>query len=174
MVVLQAISEGFIKDDSIAIDATHFEARDQAPSKEDKPEITPKKKKRGRKSKAEREQWLIEQAEHEANLPLFKKKIKAQLDVPLMALRKVVPQDPEWGVKKNSEGKNVFWFLIRGDSKNPPLFMKDEIHLIKGVSQAVFHRLIPLNHTNLETTFLTFTAKPFHYRVSFELPLLLL
>src|SRR5699024_11460897 len=21
-----------------------------------------------------------------------------------------VPQDPKWGVKKNSEGKNVFWF----------------------------------------------------------------
>lgn len=32
-VVLQAIEEGFITDDTVAIDATHFEARDQAPSK---------------------------------------------------------------------------------------------------------------------------------------------
>jgi transposase len=108
IVVLHACSEGFISDDAVAIDATHFEARDQAPPKEDKPEV--KKKRRGRKSKAEREQWLIEQAEHEANLPLFKKKIEAQLDVPLNNLRKEVPQNPEWGVKKNSEGKNVFWY----------------------------------------------------------------
>jgi transposase len=110
LLILQAISEGFIQDDSVAIDATHFEARDQAPPKEDKPETKPKKKKRGRKSKAEREQWLIEQAEHEANLPLFKKKIEAQLGVPLKELRKEIPKDPEWGVKKSSEGKNVFWY----------------------------------------------------------------
>ncbi|TES44734.1 transposase, partial [Halalkalibacterium halodurans] len=29
-VILQAIAEGFITDDTVAIDATHFEARDQA------------------------------------------------------------------------------------------------------------------------------------------------
>src|SRR5690625_783200 len=33
--IIQAISEGFIIDDTVAIDATHFEARDQAPSKEE-------------------------------------------------------------------------------------------------------------------------------------------
>ncbi len=32
-VVLQAVHEGFITDDTVAIDATHFEARDQAPPK---------------------------------------------------------------------------------------------------------------------------------------------
>ena len=43
-------------------------------------------------------------------MPLYEKKIEAQLDVPLAALRSEVPTDPKWGVKKNSEGKNVFWF----------------------------------------------------------------
>lgn len=113
-VVVQAYSEGFITDTAVAIDATHFEARDQAPSKDKKNETTPQKKKRGRKSKAEREQWLIEQAEIEANLPIFKKKIEAQLDISLNVLRKEVPQHPEWGVKKNSEGKNVFWYGYKG------------------------------------------------------------
>ncbi|WP_027724645.1 transposase, partial [Tuberibacillus calidus] len=103
-----AISEGFITDEAVAIDATHFEARDQAPPKEEKPKAEPKK--RGRKTKAERKQWLMEQAEREANLPLFEKKIEAQLDVSLDELRAHIPQDPQWGVKKNSEGKNVFWY----------------------------------------------------------------
>ena len=76
--IISAIDEGFITDDTIANDATHFEARDQAPPKEEKPKTEPKK--RGRKLKAEREQWLVEQAEKEATLPLFEKKIKAQLD----------------------------------------------------------------------------------------------
>ncbi|MEN1968894.1 IS1182 family transposase [Lentibacillus sp. N15] len=111
-VVLQAIAEGFIDDDTVAIDATHFEARDQAPPKEEKPKA--ESKKRGRKSKDEREQWLIEQAKKEANLPIFEKKIEAQLDVPLDELRAKVPQDPKWGVKKNSEGKNVFWYGYKG------------------------------------------------------------
>src|SRR5699024_631447 len=61
--VLQAIKEGYIIDDTVAIDATHFEARDQAPPKRDKPKSEPKK--RGRKPKAEREQWLKEKAEKE-------------------------------------------------------------------------------------------------------------
>jgi transposase len=111
-VILQAIVEGFITDDTVAIDATHFEARDQAPPKEEKPKAEPKK--RGRKSKEEREKWLIEQAEKEAHLPLFEKKIEAQLDVPLAELRAEVPQEPKWGVKKNSEGKNVFWYGYKG------------------------------------------------------------
>src|SRR5699024_9401458 len=111
-VVLQAIEEGFITDDTVAIDATHFEARDQAPAKEDKPKPEPKK--RGRKSKAEREQWLKEQAEIEANMPIFEKTIRDQLDVPLNVLRSEVPLAPEWGIKKNSEGKNVYWFGYKG------------------------------------------------------------
>src|SRR5699024_3888103 len=83
--VLQAIKEGYIIDDTVAIDATHFEARDQAPPKRDKPKSEPKK--RGRKPKAEREQWLKEKAEKEANLPIYEKKIEDQLDVSLDELR---------------------------------------------------------------------------------------
>jgi transposase len=91
----QAIIEGFITDDTVAIDATHFEARDQAPLKKEKPKTEPKK--RGRKSKQEREQWLMEKEEREANLPLFEKKMEDQLDVPLAELRVEIPQDPQWG-----------------------------------------------------------------------------
>ncbi|PLR82613.1 IS5/IS1182 family transposase [Bacillus canaveralius] len=109
----QAIQEGFITDDTVAIDATHFEARDQAPPKDhEKPKEEPKK--RGRKSKEEREKWLIEKAEREANLSIFEKKIEDQLNVPLAELRNEIPQDPQWGVKKNSEGKNVFWYGYKG------------------------------------------------------------
>lgn len=110
--IKRAISEGYISDDTVAIDATHFEARDQAPPKEVKP--TSKPKKRGRKSKEEREQWLKEQAEKEASLPIYEKKIEDLLDVPLTELRKKVPQSPKWGVKKNSENKNEFWFGYKG------------------------------------------------------------
>src|SRR5699024_10237662 len=88
------------------------ESRDQAPPKEEKPKKEPKK--RGRKPKAEREQWLKEQAEHEANQTIYEKKIEDQLDISLDELRSSVPQDPKWGIKKNSEGKNVFWFGYKG------------------------------------------------------------
>src|SRR5699024_7587888 len=110
--IIQAIAEGYILDETIAIDATHFEARDQAPPKEDKPKPEPKK--RGRKSKAKREQWQKEQAEKEANLPIYEKKIEAQLDISLTELRTEVTQDPKWGVKKNSERRNEFWFGYKG------------------------------------------------------------
>ena len=73
-ILYQAMTEGFITDDTVAIDATHFEAKDQAPPKGEKSKTEPKK--RGRKSKEEREQWLIEKAEREANLPIFEKKIE--------------------------------------------------------------------------------------------------
>ncbi len=108
----QAILEGFITDDTVALDATHIEARDQAPAKEEKPKIEPKK--RGRKSKEKQEKWLQEKAEHEAALPLYEKKIETQLGSPLVELRAAVPLDPKWGIKKNSEGKNVFWFGYKG------------------------------------------------------------
>src|SRR5699024_576929 len=108
----QAIAERFICHNTVAIDATHFETRDQAPPKEEKPKPDPKK--RGRKSKEEREQWLKEKAEQEANMSLYDKKIEAQLDASLTELRDEVPQDPQWGVKKNSEGKNEFWFGYKG------------------------------------------------------------
>jgi transposase len=57
---------------------------------------------------------MASRAEREAALPLFEKKIEAQLDASLDELRSSVPRDPKWGIKKNSEGKNVFWFGYKG------------------------------------------------------------
>jgi hypothetical protein len=114
---LQNIQEGFIDATIVAMDATHIEARDRQPEKESQPtdntdELPAElpKKKRGRKSKAERDQWLKEQAELEANRPLFEKKVEEQLQYSFSELNKQISLAPEWGVKKNSEGKNVFWY----------------------------------------------------------------
>ncbi|GAA0370624.1 IS1182 family transposase [Bacillus horti] len=106
--LIQALTEGFIDDHNVSIDSTHVEARDQSPPKEEKEEPQPKK--RGRKTKAEHEQWLLEKAEQEANATIYEKTIESQLDVTLEELRTSTPLTPEWGVKKNSAGKNVFWF----------------------------------------------------------------
>ncbi|GAK10716.1 mobile element protein [Geomicrobium sp. JCM 19039] len=63
-VLNQAFHEGFITDDTVAIDATHIQARDRAPVKPKRPKPTTKK--RGRKPKAEHEVWLKERAERQA------------------------------------------------------------------------------------------------------------
>lgn len=106
-ILFTAFHEGFIEDDTLAIDATHVKAHEQAPPSEKK--VNPEPKKRGRKSKDEREQWLKEQQERNGNLTLYEKDIEAQLDVSLLELRKEMLIHPQWGIKKNSEGKNVFW-----------------------------------------------------------------
>lgn len=107
-----AMAEGFIADDTVAIDATHIEARDQAPAKQEKEKTEPKK--RGRKSKAEREAWLKQKQDEEEQKPIFEKEIAAQLSEPFSVLRDQMPLDPQWGVKKNSDGKNVFWYGYKG------------------------------------------------------------
>ena len=107
-ILLQAIEEGFVDDENIAIDASHFEARDQAPAKEKKPKPGPKK--RGRKKKEEKEQYDQQKREEELNKTLYEKTIAEQLDVPLEELQSEMPIEPAWGIKKNSEGKNVFWY----------------------------------------------------------------
>lgn len=109
----QAFQEGFIDATAIAMDATHVEAKDRQPEKKKDgadPQAQPlPKKKRGRKSKSEREHWLKE-LELEENHPLFEKKVEAQLPYTFDELLKEIPVSPAWGVKKNSEGKNVFWY----------------------------------------------------------------
>ena len=111
-VLLHAMTEGYIPDETVAIDATHIEARDQAPAKQEKEKPEPKK--RGRKSKAEREAWLKQKQEEEEQKPLYAKEIAAQLPESYATLSKEMPLDPHWGVKKNSEGKNVYWFGYKG------------------------------------------------------------
>src|SRR5690606_14946462 len=110
--VQQAMNEGFIHDDTIAIDATHIEARDQAPTKEKKEKPEPKK--RGRKSKKEREAWLLQNQAEEEQKSIYEKEIAAQLAESYITLRHEMPLDPHWGVKKNSEGKNTFWYGYKG------------------------------------------------------------
>lgn len=106
------ISEGFLDDEHMAFDATHFEARDASKPTVKKEAKAPKK--RGRKSKAERDAWLVERAEKEANQATYEKELKEQLDIPLETLWSDVPVEPQWGVKKNSDGKNVFWYGFKG------------------------------------------------------------
>ncbi|WP_121603749.1 transposase [Virgibacillus sp. Bac332] len=110
--IFLAIDEGHIGEENIAIDATHFEARDRAHTSDKKERTTPKK--RGRKPKAEREQWLKEkQAEEEAR-PIYEKEIVHQLSESVEVLLNEAPIEPKWGVKKNSDGKNIFWFGYKG------------------------------------------------------------
>jgi len=106
--LLQAIQEGFIHDDVVSIDATHFESRDRATAQEKKPKPEPKK--RGRKSKVEQEAFQKEKQEREDQKTIYEKNIVDQLDTSLETLRTDVPIQPNWGIKKNSEGKNTFWF----------------------------------------------------------------
>lgn len=106
--LLQAIQEGFITDEVVAIDATHFESRDQSTPQEKKPKAEPKK--RGRKPKAEQEAFQKEKQERDEQKTVYEKTIEDQLDVDLKTLRTTVPIEPNWGIKKNSEGKNTFWF----------------------------------------------------------------
>lgn len=110
--VSQAIQEGHISEESLAIDATHFEARDKAIPTNKKERTAPKK--RGRKPKELEEQWKTERvAELEAR-PLYKKEIVHQLTASTEALISEMPITPEWGIKKNSDGKNAYWFGFKG------------------------------------------------------------
>lgn len=110
--IIQAITEGFIQDDAAAFDATHFESRDKAKAQEKKPKPEPKK--RGRKSKSEKEAYEKLKQEEEAQKNVFEKSIASQLDVTFEDLRSKIPIDHAWGIKKNSEGKNVFWYGFKG------------------------------------------------------------
>jgi transposase len=111
-ILIQSIQEGFVDDEAVAIDATHFESRDQAKSEEQKPKPAPKK--RGRKTKAEKEAYDKQKQEQEAHQTLFEKSIAAQLDVSFEDLRDQIPLEPAWGIKKNSEGRTFFGTGLKG------------------------------------------------------------
>jgi transposase len=107
-----AITEGFLTDEHLAIDATHFESRDAPKASEKKEPALPKK--RGRKTKAEHEAWLAEQAKQEAKKTTYEKEIKHQLHTSLETLWQDAPICPDWGIKKNCDGKNIFWYGFKG------------------------------------------------------------
>ncbi|QOS99863.1 transposase [Brevibacterium sp. JNUCC-42] len=77
-----------------------------AKEKKTKPEL----KKRGRKSKAEKDIYDKQKQEKEAQKSLYEKNIATQLNMTLEDLWSQVPIKPDWGIKKNSDGKNIFWF----------------------------------------------------------------
>lgn len=161
--VQQAFQEGFIDGSAIAMDATHVEARDRQPEKKkDDTDLLATelpKKRRGRKPKGEREQWLKEQLELEENRPLFEKKVEAQLPYSYDELVKEIPRSAAWGVKKNSEGKNVFWYGFKAhllvDCKSQYILTallssgnindgKMAIPLLKGLAER--HPALPVSH----------------------------
>lgn len=107
-----AFTEGFLCEEHIAIDATHFESRDASKPSEKKEVVPPKK--RGRKTKEEQAAWLAEQAEMEAKLTTYEKKLEAQLVIPTETLWEDIPIEPHWGIQKNSDGKNTFWYGFKG------------------------------------------------------------
>ena len=107
-VISHALQEGFICDDTIAIDATHVVARDQAPKKQVKEKPVPKK--RGRKSKEEHAIWLEQKKAEEASKTIYQREIADQLTASYEQLSQQMPLDPQWGIKKNSEQNNVFWY----------------------------------------------------------------
>lgn len=139
--VYQAFQEGFIGGSHVAVDATHVEARDAAnpakkrsrkkdgapksaieqmemeieKPKEESPVSEPiKPKKRGRKKKEEREQWLLEQAEIEAQKTVFEKTLEQLLPLTHEEIKAETPLDPTWGTKKNTDNKKIFWFGYKG------------------------------------------------------------
>lgn len=138
----QAIAEGFIDGKVIAIDSSHVHARDQFYEQTNKPRRSRKKKeaacvhqmtleteqqpeeisteepvipqprKKGRKSKAEREKWLREKAEKEAALPLMEKPLNVMTCYTLDEMLTAIPIEPNWGRKKEvASGRNSFkWY----------------------------------------------------------------
>lgn len=139
--IVQAYQEGFFDAAHVAVDATHVEARDAAnPAKRrsrkknahqkptvEQQELLPtetkeaepsaesaKPKKRGRKSKEEREQWLLEQAEIEAQKTIFEKTLEQLLPLTHGEIEAETPLEPTWGTKKNTDNKKIFWYGYKG------------------------------------------------------------
>ena len=110
--VQAAFTEGYLKDEHLGFDATHFESRDASKPSEKKEAAPPKK--RGRKTPEEQAIWLAEQTEIEANQTTYEKKLEAQLTIPTSTLWQDIPIEPKWGIKKNSDGKNTFWYGFKG------------------------------------------------------------
>lgn len=107
--ILLAMEEEHIIEENIAIGATHFEERDRATDPKGKP--TPKK--RVRKPKAQREQWLKDkQAEEEARSN-YEKEIVHQLSESAETLYKEAPIDPKWASRKTVGKKTCFGLVIK-------------------------------------------------------------
>lgn len=91
-ILLLAITEGFVNDENVAIDACHFETKDQAIAQ--KKILKSEPKKRGRKKKEDKEQYDQQKLAEEQTKSLYEKPIVDQLDVPLEELRNKILINP--------------------------------------------------------------------------------
>jgi len=136
--VMQAISEGFVSGETLAVDSSHLEAWDRNP-KLDKPKeeiaVTPeaeptllsnvecmpvmpekpskpKRGKRGPVPKAEAAAWRQKMEDYEASLSLFERKVEAMLPASYDELIAEMPQYPSTGAKGDPRGSGrvMFWY----------------------------------------------------------------
>jgi len=115
LLILQEFTEGFITDDSVAIDASYFEASDQAKAKKEKPKH--EQKKRGHKTKEEQAAFDQQKKEEALNQTLFEKTVAAQVDATYEELRSDIPIEPKWGIKKTAKVKMSFDLAIKHTSQ---------------------------------------------------------
>ena len=124
--VKQAMAEGFIGNEALAIDSTYivswknkpddpkpasdpalFEMNSEVPAK--KMENPKKKYSRGRPSKAEAAKRKAEREAYEASLPLFERKTEEHLKCSYEELRDVIPTGPTRSAKNGSDGRLFYW-----------------------------------------------------------------
>ena len=98
-----AMTEGFLKDEHLAIDATHFESRDAAKPSEKKEPASPKKRENQKKNET---LGLRNKQKSKPISPLMKKKSRTNST----HCGKMPPSNRIGASKKNSDGKNTFWF----------------------------------------------------------------
>ncbi|WP_240479834.1 transposase [Paenibacillus wynnii] len=138
-IVEQAIAEGFISGETLAVDSSHLEAWDchpkikeqTKPRKAAKPQKAakallkekqpapipekpekPKRNKRGRVPQTEKAAWEEQMAAYEASLTIFEKKVAEMLDVSYDELLAQMPQYPSTGGKGDprGNGRMMYWY----------------------------------------------------------------
>lgn len=88
------------------------------------------------KQKKRTQPGSLKQAEVEANLTTYEKKLEAQLSIPIETLWQDILTRPNWDVKKNSDGKSTFWYGFKG-------------HLVVSTkSKHIVGRIMPCNLRN--------------------------
>lgn len=132
-IVEQAIAEGFISGETLAVDSSHLEAWDCHPKlkEQKKPRKTakkllkeeqpaplpekpekPKRNKRGRVPQAEKAFWEEQMAAYEASLSIFEKKVTDMLNTSYDELLATMPQYPSTGGKGDPRrsGRMMYWY----------------------------------------------------------------
>lgn len=138
-IVDQAIAEGFISGEILAVDASHIEAFDRNPKLDEGKEtessvppvpedallpadpctppkaikpVKPKRSKRGRVPKAEEAEWRKQMDDYRASLTLFEREVADMLPASYAELIRDMPQYPSTGAKGDPRGvrRAKFWY----------------------------------------------------------------